>query len=180
MESNSFEKNFQEGHSSSQSASGEEVVITGVSGCFPKSTNVYELRDNLFNQRNMISNSTERWNYDHPELPKYIATMPDVDKFDAAFFGVHYRQAMTMDPSVRKILEKSFEAIIDAGMNPKEIQGDRTGVFSILPENVTFLNWSYLNPSSMALTGCDEKFSKKQMVNMKYFQVHEVGYATKN
>jgi len=41
--------------------------------------------------------------------------MNQVNKFDAAFFGVHYKQAHTMDPMCRIILEKSYEAIVDSG-----------------------------------------------------------------
>lgn len=41
--------------------------------------------------------------------------MNQVNKFDAAFFGIHYKQAHTMDPMCRIILEKSYEAIVDSG-----------------------------------------------------------------
>jgi len=34
-----------------------------------------------------------------------------------------------MDPSLRMLLEVTHEAIVDAGVNPGEIRGSRTGVF---------------------------------------------------
>jgi fatty acid synthase len=37
------------------------------------------------------------------------------EKFDAAFFGVHRRQSTSLDVMTRLILEKSYEAIVDAG-----------------------------------------------------------------
>jgi fatty acid synthase len=37
------------------------------------------------------------------------------DKFDSSFFGVHNKQAHIMDPQCRTLLEKTYEAIVDAG-----------------------------------------------------------------
>lgn len=34
-----------------------------------------------------------------------------------------------MDPMCRMLLEHAYEAIIDAGINPKQLRGTRTGVF---------------------------------------------------
>jgi hypothetical protein len=42
-------------------APGEEVVISGVAGCFPDSSDVYHLRDNLMNKVDMISDDNRRW-----------------------------------------------------------------------------------------------------------------------
>lgn len=52
---------------------------------------------------------------DHPEIPQRTGKLKEVNKFDAAFFGVHYKQAHTMDPMCRIILEKAYEAIVDSG-----------------------------------------------------------------
>jgi len=41
---------------------GEEVVITGCSGRFPDSDDVYQLRDNLYNKVDLISADARRWN----------------------------------------------------------------------------------------------------------------------
>jgi fatty acid synthase len=40
---------------------GEEVVISGISGTFPESENVYQLQDNLFNKVNMMTINDRRW-----------------------------------------------------------------------------------------------------------------------
>lgn len=52
---------------------------------------------------------------EHPEIPQRTGKLNEVCKFDAAFFGIHYKQAHTMDPMCRMLLEKSYEAVVDAG-----------------------------------------------------------------
>ena len=49
-------------------------------------------------------------------LPKRSGKLKDLSKFDAAFFGVHPKQANTMDPQLRMLLEVTYEALIDAGL----------------------------------------------------------------
>jgi acyl transferase domain-containing protein len=46
---------------SEQSTPWEDIVISGISGCFPESENVYQLRDNLFNKVNMVTQDNQRW-----------------------------------------------------------------------------------------------------------------------
>jgi fatty acid synthase len=46
-----------------QSSHGEEVVISGLAGCFPQSENVYQLRDNLFNKVDMVTEDDQRWKF---------------------------------------------------------------------------------------------------------------------
>lgn len=48
-------------------------------------------------------------------LPKRNGKLKDISKFDATFFGVHAKQAHTMDPQLRLLLEVSYEAILDGG-----------------------------------------------------------------
>jgi fatty acid synthase len=109
---------------------GEEVVISGMSGRLPDSRNIHEFRDNLFSKTDMVSDDDRRWQLDHPEVPKRSAKIPNIDHLDAGYFGVHHRQANHMDPMTRVLLETAVEAIIDAGMNPSELEGSRTGVFA--------------------------------------------------
>lgn len=65
----------------------------------------------------------------HPDIPQRTGKINSIGKFDALFFGVHFKQAQTMDPMCRMLLEHAYEAIIDAGINPKQLRGSRTGVF---------------------------------------------------
>lgn len=52
-------------------------------------------------------------------LPKRNGKLKDISHFDAAFFGVHSKQANTMDPQLRLMMEVAYEAILDGGEEPK-------------------------------------------------------------
>lgn len=80
-------------------------------------------------QIDMVDEYSTRWPHYSSEIPKRMGNIGSIDKFDAQFFGVHYKQANAMDPQGRILIEKAYEAILDAGINPKSIRETRTGVF---------------------------------------------------
>ncbi|KAL6257915.1 hypothetical protein P5V15_011514 [Pogonomyrmex californicus] len=57
-----------------------------------------------------------------------IGTINNLGKFDADFFGFSVEQAHACDPMLRMLLEHSYEAVIDAGINPKQLRGKNTAV----------------------------------------------------
>lgn len=64
--------------------------------------------------------------------PKYVARtsdMPDMEMFDADFFGLSPKEAAIMDPQHRQFLECTWEAMEDAGRTPNTMPGP-VGVFA--------------------------------------------------
>ena len=55
--------------------------------------------------------------------------LPDMDQFDAGFFGFTPREAAAMDPQHRLLLETAYEAMQDAGLSRPQAQTRATGVF---------------------------------------------------
>lgn len=83
----------------------------------------------FFTQIDMVDGEETRWKSFNPEIPQRGGKIYDLEKFDATFFGVHFKQAHTLDPQCRILMEVAYEAILDAGVNPKSLRGTRTGVY---------------------------------------------------
>ncbi|KAI8043079.1 hypothetical protein M5D96_004405 [Drosophila gunungcola] len=142
-------------------AAGEDgdIVISGLSGKLPESSNIEEFKYNLLNGIDMVTDEPRRWEAGIYGLPERMAKMKDTDleKFDDKFFSVHQKQAELMDPCMRMLLELTHEAIIDAGINPVQLRGSRTGVYIGLSFVETEHEIPNMEPSSIngyCLTGC--------------------------
>ena len=107
----------------------DEIVISGLAGRFPNSDNVAHFAYNLYNKVDMVDDKETRWHHTNPEIPRRLGKINGLEKFDASFFGIHNKQAHALDPQSRLLLEHAYEAVIDAGINPKSLRGTQTGVF---------------------------------------------------
>ena len=58
-----------------------------------------------------------------------------IDRFDAAFFRISPVEAHLLDPQQRLILETSWRALEDAGIDPDELKDTRTGVYAGISNN---------------------------------------------
>lgn len=104
-------------------------MIAGMSGKLPESDNLDEFWANLIGGVDMVTDDDRRWKAGLYGLPRRSGKLKDLSKFDASFFGVHPKQAHTMDPQIRLLLEVTYEAIVDAGINPASLRGTNTGVW---------------------------------------------------
>ena len=64
------------------------------------------------------------------EACRYGAFVDDIDQFDASFFRISPVEADLLDPQQRMMLETSWLALEDAGIDPARLKGSRTGVYT--------------------------------------------------
>ncbi|WP_053913132.1 SDR family NAD(P)-dependent oxidoreductase [Streptomyces sp. TP-A0875] len=62
-------------------------------------------------------------------VSKWGGFLPEVDTFDARFFGVSPREAELMDPQQRLFLQTAHRAVEEAGYRPCDLAAGRTGLF---------------------------------------------------
>jgi acyl transferase domain-containing protein len=125
----------------------EPIAIVGIGCRFPGGANdpasFWQL---LLDGRDAIVRVPEdRWEADayydpNPDAPGKTYTcqggfLDGVDAFDSQFFDIPPREAETMDPQHRLLLEVAWEALENAGLAPEKLAGSQTGVFVGITSN---------------------------------------------
>ncbi len=136
------------------------IAIIGISCRFPGAQNKDEYWNNIINQKESIRFFSEEelrqqeYNWENlknnPNFVKARGYLEDVDKWDAGFFNVTPKDAMTMDPQQRLWLQNTWHAFEDAGCNPFSYKGS-IGVYAGSFYNTYLLNNVLRNPETYEL-----------------------------
>ncbi|MFZ4699132.1 MAG: type I polyketide synthase [Candidatus Methylumidiphilus sp.] len=103
------------------------IAIIGMAGRFPQSPNLDAFWDMLKNGREAVQTFTDQELLDagvepkllqHPDYVKSGMVVPDIEYFDAAFFGMNPVDAEITDPQQRMFLECAYQALEQAGYPP--------------------------------------------------------------
>ena len=120
----------------------EPIAIVGMACRFPGGANTpaeyWELLKNGVDAVTEVPR--ERWDADaffdpDPDAvgksyTRWGAFLDNVDLFDADLFGVSPREAVSVDPQQRILLEVSWEALERAGIAPSDLNGSKTAVYA--------------------------------------------------
>nr|ADN68479.1 SorD [Sorangium cellulosum] len=120
----------------------EPIAIVGMSGRFPGARTVDELWDILASGREAIEEiPPERFDWRAIYEPangspvpkktnsKWMGVLPGADEFDPLFFEISPREALSMDPRQRLLLQEAYRALEDAGYAAAQLGRDAIGVF---------------------------------------------------
>ena len=123
----------------------EPIAIVGCGVRLPGKINNTKKLWNLLVEKKSVAKEipAERFNInsifsENPEMPgkmnvRYGAFLEnDVRAFDASFFNISPREAKSMDPLQRMILEVVYEAFENAGIATDSLKGSKTGVYIAL------------------------------------------------
>uniref|UniRef100_UPI001C2F5675 SDR family NAD(P)-dependent oxidoreductase n=1 Tax=Paenibacillus sp. GbtcB18 TaxID=2824763 RepID=UPI001C2F5675 len=118
----------------------EPIAIIGMSGRFPQARNieemwaileagldvVKEIPEDRFNWREYYGDSEKDAGKTNC---KWMGSIPGISEFDPLFFEISPRDAETMDPRQRLLLQESWNALEDAGYGKKQIENNRIGMY---------------------------------------------------
>ena len=124
-----------------ESTAREPIAICGVGCRFPQAARTPDaFWQQLVNGVDSVSVvPPSRWDIDRyysadPDEPGKMATkwgafVDELDRFDASFFGITPREASSLDPQQRMLLECTHEALEAAGCPPSSLASQPVGVF---------------------------------------------------
>ncbi|HSD82298.1 MAG TPA: amino acid adenylation domain-containing protein, partial [Anaerolineae bacterium] len=136
-----------------QLAEGHDIAIIGMAGRFPGADDLDQFWNNLcqgvenvkfFSDEELLASGIDPDLLSNPNYVKASATLSDIDRFDARFFGINPREAEVMDPQERLFLEYVWHALEHAGYDPQRYNG-RIGVYAGQTFSSYLLNNLYSN-----------------------------------
>lgn len=119
-------------------ANGADIAVIGMSGRFPKAGSVREFWNNLVagidGVEELPSQYLDPTNYSPRKQKgktrcKWGGVLAERDCFDPLFFNISPNEAESMNPHQRLVMQESWNALEDAGYNPRALAGTQTGVF---------------------------------------------------
>ena len=146
------------------SGTDEPIAIVGIACRLPGARNLQEFWRLLERGGNAVSegepgSGVGRMGEMFPDVAargaacRFGAFVDDIDQFDASFFRISPVEAQLLDPQQRMMLETSWHALEDAGMDPDRLKGTRTGVYTgISTDEYRMLVLDSVRPSEAA--GC--------------------------
>ncbi len=159
-----------------------DIAVVGMAGRFAGARNMAEywrnLRDGVeglstFTEDELLAAGVDPGLLADPAYVRRGAVLPDMEQFDAGFFGLNLREASIMDPQHRHFLECTWEALESAGHVPESFQGS-IGVFAGSGHNAYMPYNLMTNPKLMASVGF---FLVRHTGNDKDFMTTRVSYA---
>ncbi|WP_247422868.1 SDR family NAD(P)-dependent oxidoreductase [Ralstonia pseudosolanacearum] len=116
-----------------------EIAVIGMAGQFPAADSVERFWHNLSTGADGVVELGERYldrrrNYSPERQPgktysQWGGILEQRDDFDPLFFNISPRDAESMNPHQRLILQESWKALEDAGYNPKSLRDRPVGMF---------------------------------------------------
>jgi phthiocerol/phenolphthiocerol synthesis type-I polyketide synthase E len=106
------------------SLTGLEVAVIGMAGRFPGARNIGEFWDNLkagveslsfFSEEELLAEGIDAGIVGQPGYVKVKGIVPDIEYFDASFFGYTPKEVEIMDPQLRVLHQCAYEALESAG-----------------------------------------------------------------
>lgn len=116
----------------------DAIAIVGMAGTLPGAADLDGFWDDQLQMRSGIRDLTPdqmrrngRTDADlaRRDLVGKTASIADVDRFDAPFFGFTAREAQVMDPQIRLMHQLAWHVLENGGCDPRRTQG-RIGVFA--------------------------------------------------
>ena len=120
--------------------SSEPIAIVGMACRFPGADDIDAFWSLLHSGRNAVTegvlgSGAGRVGQLFPDdkvnsACRFAGFLDRLDEFDASFFRISPVEAQRLDPQQRMMLETSWQALEDAGIDPDRLKGSRTGVYA--------------------------------------------------